>query len=158
MPVIGQVRRFDLKFNFTLEIDGIGIAGFKSCSEPRITVGEAQLWQGGGMTPTKEPTRLTFADITLSRGSSRDLSLWNWLKEVGDAAAGRARLPSPQTKRHAAIVQFDRTGIPVERLELFFAWVKEYSPGDWDNDSDDFRMEEVVIAYDFYERVPLAAF
>lgn len=157
MPVIGEVRRYDLKFNFGLEISGIGQAGFKSCSEPTITIGEAQLHQGGQMIPTKEPTRVTFADITLERGSSRDLSLWTWLQQVANAAA-LVGVPSPQSQRQAAIVQFDRAGVPVERLELFFAWPKEYSPGDWDNDSDDFRMERVVLAYDFYERVPLTAF
>jgi phage tail-like protein len=156
MPVIGQPRRFDLKYNFQVEIDGLGSADFKSCSEPTITVGEALLWQGGSMIPVKEPTRLTFADITLERGSSRDLDLWTWLKTVGDAASSRG-LPSPLSKRHGSIVQRDRAGIPVERLEMFFAWPKEYSPGDWDNDSDDFRMERVVLAMDYYERIPLVA-
>jgi len=155
MPVIGTPRRFDLKYRFRVEIDGIGSAAYKSCSEFTATLGEGLLWQGGAMTPIKETTRLTFADITLERGASRDLDLWNWFKQGADAAADRG-LPSPATRRHGSVVQYDRASVPVERHDFFDAACKEYSGGDWDNDSDDFRMERVVLSIRFFERVPLA--
>lgn len=155
MPVIGEARRFDLKYRFRVDIDGIGSSRYKSCSELTATLGEALLWQGGSMTAIKETTRLTFADITLERGASRDVDLWLWFKEGADAAADRG-LPSPTTRRHGAIVQHDRAGVPVERHDIFDAACKEYSGGDWDNDSDDFRMERVVLSIRYFERVPLA--
>ncbi len=106
------------------------------------------------MTPIKETTRLTVADITLERGSSRDLDLWNWFKQGADAAADRG-LPSPTTRRHGSIVQYDRAGVPVERYDFYDAACKEYSAGDWDNDSDDFRMERVVLSIRYFDRIPL---
>lgn len=154
MPVIGAPRIFDLKYRFRVEIDGIGSARYKSCSELTATLGEALLWQGGAMTPIKETTRLTFADITLERGASRDIDLWTWFKQGADAAADRG-LPSPATERHGSIVQYNRASVPVERHDFFRAKCKEYSGGDWDNDSDDFRMERVVLSIGFFERVPL---
>lgn len=154
MPVIGTPRRFDLMYKFRVEIDGVGSANFKDCSELAGALGEALLWQGGSMTPIKETTRLTFSDITLTRGSSRDMDLWNWFKQGADAAANRG-LPSPTTRRHGAIVQFDRANIPVERYDIFDVACKEYGTGGWDNDSDEFRMERIVISIRFFERVPL---
>lgn len=156
MPVIGEARRFDLKYRFKVQIDGIGSARFKSCSELAATFGEAVLWQGGAMISEKETTRLTFADITLERGASRDIDLWAWFKMGGDAAADIG-LPSSATRRHGSITQYDRAGVAVERHDIFDAACKEYSTGDWDNDSDDFRMERVVLSIRFFERVPLVA-
>lgn len=154
MPVIGEARRFDLAYRFRVEIDGLGSAAFKDCSELAATLAEATLWQGGSIIPIKETTRLTFADITLTRGASRDLDLWIWFKEGGDAAAGRG-LPSPTTRRHGSVVQYDRAGVPVERHDFFHAACKEYGTGGWDNDSDEFRMERVVLSIWWFDRAPL---
>jgi len=164
MAVIGQLRRYDLKYNFEVQIGGIPNMGFASCSEPSVALGEAQLWQGGGLIPIKEPTRLTFSDITLERGSSRDTTIWTWFKLTANAASQRgtagqgAGLGFPVSyKRHGTIVQKDRAGIPIERIELFWCWPKELSLGDFSNDSDEFRMEKLVLAFDWFDRIPLTA-
>ncbi len=154
MTIIGTPRIYDLKFKFRVEIDGIGSAGYKSCSELTAVFGEAVLWQGGAITPIKELTRLTFSDITLERGASRDIDLWNWFKQGGDAASGRG-LPSPGAERHGSVTQYNIAGAPVERHDFFRAKCKEYSGGDWDNDSDDFRMERVVLSIGHFDRAPL---
>jgi len=154
MALIGRLRRFDLKYAFQVEIPGFGSADFATCSEPVVTAGEAALWQGGSIIAKKEPGRLTFTDITLERGMSRDTDAWTWFKLTGDAASNRGA-PSPTQKRHASVVQRDRAGASVERVEFFFAFCKEYGLGDWNNDADEFRMERIVLAYDWFERVPL---
>lgn len=159
MPIVGQARRYDLKFNFKVLITGLSPeeADFATCSEVTVAVGEATLWQGGSLIPIKEPTRLTFADVTLERGMSRSMSLWQWFRDCSDAASGRGQ-PSPFYKRPIHINQRDRAGIITESLVLFNAWPKEYSTGDFSNDADEFRIERLVVAYDWFERVPFSAF
>ena len=159
MAITGQARRYDLKFNFKVLIAGLSPeeADFATCSEASVTVGEATLWQGGSFIPIKEPTRLTFADITLERGMSRSMSLWTWFKDTSDAASGRG-LISPFFKRPIHINQRDRAGIITEAIVLYNAWPKEYSAGDWSNDADEFRIERLVVAYDWFERIPFSLF
>ncbi len=166
MTVIGDVRRFDLKYNFEVYVMGVADASFASCSEPSVSVGEAQLWQGGSLIPIKEPARLTFNDITLERGMSRDTGIWNWFKSFNNAAAvggtfGQgAAMPGVNSattyKAHTQIVQKDRSGFAIEQIQLFNSFPKEVSLGDFSNDADEFRMERVVLGYDWFDRVPLS--
>ena len=166
MTTLGRQRRFDLKYNFEVSIAGVTEMGFATCSEPSVATGEALLWQGGSLIPIKEPTRLTFNDITLERGMSRDMDIWNWYKQTSDAASsgngtantGASHVISPLFKRHIAILQKDRMGSWVERIELFNAYPKEVSLGDFSNDADEFRIERLVFSYDYFDRIPLTAF
>jgi len=165
MTLIGGIRRFDLKYNFEVFISGLTDASFSTCSEPVATTAEAQLWQGGSLIPIKEPARMTFNDITLERGMSRDILLWDWYRSFNSAsnaggAAGRGAALlgfgiAFAYKRGAFIAQNDRAGVAVENNHLFNAWPKEVSLGDFSNDADEFRIERVVLGYDWFDRVPL---
>jgi len=163
--MIGRLRRFDLKYNFEVQIEGLSDMAFATCSEPTGSVGEAMLWQGGSLIPIKEPTRLTFADITLERGMSRNLDIWNWFQSCSDAALasgfsgqGAGFAFPEQYKRGATIAQKDRLGTWVEMIHLFNAWPKECGLGDFNNDADEFRIERLVLSYDYPERVPMTPF
>lgn len=156
MALLGNLRRFDLKYNFQVVIVGVGSADFATCSEVMATVGEALLWQGGSILPVKEPTRMTFSDITLERGSSRDVDLYNWFKATSNAAANSGQ-ESPLFKRQANIWQYQRDGSLAEFLDLHNAWPKEYSVGDFNNDADEFRIERIIFSYDYFERMPQEA-
>lgn len=151
--MIGVPRRFDLKYNFKVIIDFVGEMDFTTCSEVAVTTGEATLWQGGSIIPVKEPTRLTFTDITLERGCSRDVDLYDWLIDTSDAALNASRMLAENYKRNAQVWQRNRMGIPVETVLLHGCWVKEYSAGDWSNDADEFRIERLVMGYDYFQRV-----
>jgi phage tail-like protein len=162
MPTLGNLRRYDLKYNFEVFIAGLADLAFATCSEPSCTVGEGQLWQGGSLIPIKEPTRLTFNDITLERGMSRNTDIWAWFTTQNNAAAAGGLAGSgagagyPNLyKRHVQIAQKDRAGTWVERIELFNAWPKELSLGDFSNDADEFRIERLVLSYDWFDRIPL---
>ncbi len=154
MPPQGRLRSFDLKYNFEVNIENVGEGAFATCSEPVVAVGEALLWQGGSIIAIKEPTRLTFTDVTLERGMSNDLDLWNWLRLTGNAASNRGTAPLGY-KRTAIIYQKRRDGFILEMITLYNAWPKEYSAGDWNNDADEFRMERIVLAYDWFDRLRL---
>jgi phage tail-like protein len=160
MPgLLGRTRQFDLKYNFEVNLGSPPTpanAAFATCSEISVTTGEATLWQGGSITPYKEPTRLTFADITLERGSSRSVDLYTWFLETSSAAADTSLVNPPVYKRNGTISQKNRMGIVTEWFQLYSLWIKEYSCGDFNNDADEFRIERVVVAYDYFERVPIS--
>jgi phage tail-like protein len=150
MPVIGTPKSFAQKFAFNVELDGLVAASFASCSELSVEAAKVEHWEGGRLIPYKSPGRLTFADITLERGMTRDRALYDWMVSVADAASGLG-LPTPLFKRNLDIVSLDRDGSTLRRWSLYNAWPTKFVAGAWDNASDDVVIESVVLTYDSFE-------
>jgi phage tail-like protein len=149
MPVIGQPRSYFKKFLFTVEIPGVGFAGFQKCSEPKMTTGLVEQWDTDGDKPTadKSPGRMKTEDVTLDRGATKDLGLYAWYLQVNDAASGNGAVDD-QYKKTVNIVQRDRDGSVLRRWELKKAWPTVYGPGDWDNTVDGNGIETMVLTYE----------
>lgn len=152
MAVIGEPRSFHEKFSFLVEVDDFGSAGFQSCSELSAEVAEISYYEGGALIPDKQPGRATFADLTLERGATKDRDTYDWFLEVVNAARN-AGLVSPDFKRNLTIVQLNRNGEPVRRWRVYGAWVKKFVAGAWDNNSDEHVMEQLVLAFDYFELI-----
>jgi phage tail-like protein len=152
MSIVGSVKSFNKKHLFRVEIDGFVSAAFSKISAPECEVGESKHYEGGTSIPNKSAGRLDFKDITLERGSTQsDLDSYAWFVQVANAPANVGGLDVVY-KRHLDIVQLDRTGLPISRWSLFNAWPKMYSPGEWDNNTDDVLIEKMVLAYDYFVR------
>jgi phage tail-like protein len=152
MPVIGNPRSFHKKFKFVVEIDGVGYAGFQKCSELSVEVAKVEYFEGGSLIPNKSPGRLTFADVTLERGATQDRDLFDWLQDVAITSSGLG-LVDPYYKRNLDVVQQDRDGTTLRRWSLSWAWPTKFVAGEWDNESDENVIEQVTLAYDFFELV-----
>lgn len=141
-------RQYYKKFKFIVEIQGVAFAGFTTMSELRGQVAVVEQYEGGSLIPNKDPGRVTFPNVTLSRGATDDEDLWTWFKET--VAVG-SLLVSPDNKRTLDVVQQDRAGTEQKRWTLYNAWPTEFKAGDWDNGADENTMEEVVLAYDYFD-------
>ncbi len=150
MTIIGQPRSFHKKFKFLVEVDGLGYAGWRKCSELSVEVANVQHFEGGALIPNKSPGRLTFADVTLERGATKDRDLYYWFQDVAIAASGFG-LIDPYYKRNLDIVQQDRDGMTLRRWSLTGAWPVKFVAGDWDNDSDENVIESVTLTFDFFQ-------
>ncbi len=152
MAVIGTPRTFHKKFKYVVEIDGFTSAGFQKCSELSVEVANVQYFEGGSLIPNKSPGRLTFADVTLERGATRDHDLFDWFQDVAITSSGLG-LPDVAYKRNLDIVQQDRDGVTLRRWTLVRAWPVKFVAGEWDNESDENVIESVTLTYDFFELV-----
>lgn len=150
---MAKARKFHKKYAFIVRIGGVASAAFKSCTKPRAIVNQGEHWEGGRGHPHKAPTTTTYNDVTLVRGETTDLDLYNWFKETYDAASEKGGT-EPGVFRTVEIVQLDRDGSELERWILYDAYVKEYGGEDWDNSSAEFQIENSVLGYDHFERVP----
>lgn len=150
MGIIGKPRSFFHKRAFLCEVDGLGSSSFAKASELSVEVGKVEHWEGGRLIPYKAPGRLTFSDVTLERGATRDLDLYRWLKEVANVAAGIG-LVDDVYKRNVDIVQLERDGTTLRRWTLYRAFPVKFVAGEWDNDSDEVVIESVTLTYDFFE-------
>lgn len=150
MPILGTPRTLAKRFAFQVEIDGVAYAGFSTCSELSVEVANVQYWEGGRLIPHKSPGRLTFADLTLERGATKDRDLYTWLNDVVQVAAGIG-LPDNLYKRNLDIVQQDRDGSTMRRWSLFGAWPVKLVAGAWDASSDEALIESVTLTFDYWE-------
>lgn len=150
MPVLGTPRSFHKKFKFIVEIDGLASAGFQKASELSVEIANVQYYEGGSLIPNKSPGRLTFADVTLERGATMDMDLFDWFTQVAEASANMG-LKEPVFKRNLDIVQQDRDGSTLRRWSLTGAWPVKFVAGDWDNEADENVIESVTLTYDFFE-------
>ena len=154
MPrILGTPRSFFNKFKFLIEIDAITYAGFTKCSELAAELATIEHYEGGSLIPDKSPGRLSFPDLTLERGATRDLELYDWFEKVARASAGLGGrgLPDPAYKRTFDIVQLDRDDSVLQRWNVVGAWPKKFVAGDWDNGSDDKVMTSVTLVVDYFE-------
>jgi len=149
MPIVGTPRSFHHKANYLAEIEGVGSASFSSIGELSVEAATVTHWEGGKSTPHKAPGRLTFSDVDLQRGATKDRDLYDWFLEVANAASGRG-LADGAYKRSVDIVQLDRDGETLRRWTLFNAWPSKFVAGEWDNDSDDVVIESVTLVYDYF--------
>lgn len=160
MALFGQVRNFHKKFKFVVEIDGIGYAGFQACSELSAEIAKIEQHEGGSLIPNKSPGKLTVADVTLKRGATSDVDLWNWFKSVvdmtadggGGAGAQGAGLKDPDFRRSLDLVQLDRDGEELRRWTVEGAWPNKFIAGEWDNEADENVIESITLVIDTFDK------
>lgn len=147
MAVIGVPRSFHNKFKFQLEIDDIGRASFQSCSELKVEVQKIEYSEGGMLIPYKEPGRLSYSDLTLERACTESNHFMRWVEATADATKHGGSL---SFKKTGTIIQYDRRNTRIREWQLTGIWPVGFTAGSWDNNSDEFTMEQIVLAYDYF--------
>ena len=159
--VVGRARDYLAKFKFTVECAAFERAGFSTCSEIAMEVGEMQIREGGALLPHKQPGLGTVPDVTLEKGATDSTDLLEWFQSVADfMRVDGAQVPSSAAdipdvyKQDVTVWQRDRDGSRLHGWKLHKAWPKRFSAGDFDADAEEFRIESVVLCYDYPERIP----
>lgn len=147
----GEPLDYYTMFDFVVEMDGISAAGFRKCSELSAQLGVVELREGGRNIPHKKPGLLSFPDVTLERGATDNLDLYEWFLECAKAAANSGG-KIDAIKRELDIVVLDRDSSERRRYTLRGAWPRTYTAGEWDASSEEAVVEKVVLAYDYFEQ------
>ena len=154
MPVTGSPRNYHQRFRFRVEIGGLTSAAFQSCSELSAEAATIEQWEGGTTLAEKRPGRITIPDITLERGATTDLELWNWFKEVSNLVS-KSGLVIPEYERSFDIVQLDRDNSVLLRWRVYRAYPNKFVAGAWDNTADENVIQSVTLVAHWFE--PIAA-
>ncbi len=150
MSIIGTPRLFHDKQAFVIEIPGFCYTGFAKCSELKATVGVRKHYEGGSALPHKGPGKFEVDNITLERGATADLDIYNWFYQVAQLATGTGQVEA-YYKRDFSIVQRNRSGTTAMRWHVYGAFPVEFVAGDWDNSSDEVVITKLVLAVDYFE-------
>jgi phage tail-like protein len=131
-------------YTFCLEIDGIQQAFFSEGSgfDSEVSVVEHhEMGPGGKEVIRKLPGQKKWSDITLKRGSTNMLNLWEWHKKIIDGDVVGAR-------KNGSIVIFDTTKKEVARFNFVNGWPSKWKGPDLKANDNNVALEEITIAHE----------
>jgi phage tail-like protein len=133
-------------FNFRVEIDGIQ-AGFSEVVIEPTTTEVVEYREGTDPSHVRKLPGLTkFGNVTLKRGVSASLELFNWHLQVVRGQISNAR-------KNVVIVILDESGQDVARFKVTDAWPTKYDPGDLNAKGNEVFIELLELANEGIERV-----
>lgn len=156
MAQAARARELLAKFAFTVKdpATGTGGAKFQKCTGAEMSVAIGEYSEGGAMAPMKEGTRVSFSNVTLERGVSTNTYFYAWCLEMAnfmkEIPTGKGTA-SPDQLRNINIYQRARDRSVIKTMHLYNAQPARFSPGEWDNTSDDIQIEELELAYEYFD-------
>lgn len=136
-------------FQFALEVEGKLSGYFTEAggigSEHEI-IEHKVVTEDGHEIVQKIPGRLKWQDVTLKRGITSDMQIWDWRAQVeqGDLESART---------NCSVIMFDRNYQEVARWNFESAWPLKVTGPSIKADSNEFGVEEVVIVHEGMWRV-----
>jgi phage tail-like protein len=131
-------------FNFRLEIEGKLSGFFTECSgigSENEIVDHKVVDDGGHEIVQKIPGRLKWQDVTLKRGITDAMDIWEWRSLVEQGKMSDART-------NCSIIMMDRNYEDVARWDLVNAWPSKVTGPSVKSDSNEFGVEEVTIVHE----------
>ena len=119
------------------EVSGLG-------SETELTE-ERGVDDKGRPVVHKIPGALKWNDITLKRGLTDNLDLWNWRRQVEEKGPDDARLDG-------TIELLDSTGKPITTYKFTRGWPSKYQGPDLSAGSNEVAIETIEITHEGLER------
>lgn len=138
-----------LGFNFALDVGGAikgyftEVAGIGSENE---VIEQKVVNEKGIEIVLRIPGRLKWGDITLKRGITSSMDLWDWRKKVEDGKVKDAR-------KNGSVVMFDRELKEAARWNFVNAWPSKISGPSPKADSNEIGVEELTIVHENITRV-----
>lgn len=131
-------------FNFIVEIDGAQIAGFQEVSglDSENTPIEYREGSDAMNTVRKLPGIEKYPNLTLKRGITGGMALWNWRKEVRDGGTAfpptRNVVVTLQNEQHEAVLKWTLTN----------AWCSKLTGPSLNAKGSEMAIETLELAYD----------
>ena len=150
MPNAVDTAREDplLGFHFALDFSGAVAGYFSECSGigSENEVAEQKVVNSKGVQVViKLPGRLKWGDITLKRGVTSDLQIWDWRKLVEDGQVNAAR-------KNGSIVMYNQELAEVARWNFQNGWPSKVSGPQPKSDGNDISLEELTIVHEYITR------
>lgn len=136
-------------FNFGVEVSGVltgyftEAAGLGSESE---VVEHKIVGHGDKEAVRKIPGRLKWGDITLKRGITANMDMWDWRKMVEEGKVATAR-------KDGSIVMYDQAGVEVARWNFTAGWPSKVNGPSVKSDGNEVGVEELTIVHEGIKRI-----
>lgn len=127
-------------FRFKVEIDGISVASFAEASIPDSTTDPVEYREGMDSPYSRKlsgPTK--YGNLTLKKGLTDSMDLYNWRKLVEESGAIKAR-------KSISLILLDEEGKDKARWNIFEAWPTKYSATAFDAKANAVVIESIDLA------------
>lgn len=141
-------REWQANGNFSIELEGVLVAQFKSCSGLGIDIAQIEYSAGTDEQTRKMPGQVKYKNIILKRGVmlwGHD-SMWNWIKDV---AKGKT------VRKSGSIVLRDDRMLEWGRFNFYEAWPCRWKGWDMDGQGKGCVIEEIELVCERVERFPI---
>ena len=133
---------------FAVELDGVQMAYFQAVSgfsNETELIDDKVVGANGETLIRKLPGQLTWGPITLTRGLTSDMELWNWRQAVitGD---------TQNMRRNGSIIMYNHNHEEVVRYDFTDAWPSKWTGPAAKADDTAVAVEELEIQYESLER------
>lgn len=137
-----------VSFNFALEVQGVINGYFTEVSGlgSEHEVVEHKVMAEGREMVMKIPGRLKWGDITLKRGITSNMDVWDWRKDIEDGNVDSAR-------HNGSVIMYDQHDNEVARWNFENAWPSKVSGPSPKSDSNEIGLEEMTLVCEYIERV-----
>lgn len=136
---------------FAIEFQGQISGAFRECtglgSENEVIESKAS-GPDGRVIIKKIPGNMKWNNITLKRGITDAMDMWQWRQQVEEGRINEAR-------KNGAIVMYSQSGIPIARWEFVNAWPSKLTGPVANATANEVAIEELEITHEGYKRVPL---
>ena len=130
------------QFRYRVEIDGVNEIGFSRVSGLENELEVAEYREGGYDATRKLPGIQTTGVVTLERGATKDMQMYEWYKEA---------LMDENFRRTVSIIELDHNGDEVRRHVLYEAWASKFTPPELDGSSSEVAIDTVEVQYEDFE-------
>jgi phage tail-like protein len=137
-------------FKFGLEIEG-KLGGYFATvsgigSESEVIDQKIVNPESGETIMRKLPGRLTWTDITLRRGVTSNIDVWDWRQSVVEGKVEDART-------NCSVVAYNQANEEIARWNFENAWPSKVTGPEMDASGQDYMVEEMTIVHEGMERV-----
>ena len=131
-------------FNFTVQCNGITVAGFKQVSGLDSSTTSTKYREGGDVTLSQReiPGLTSFSNISLQRGITTEMDLWAWRQDVMNGLINRQNL---------TITLMDNSRVNKRSWNVKNAWPTKWTGPSFDATSDAIAIETLELAHEGIE-------
>lgn len=134
-------------FKFRVEIDGITTAAFSEATIPDTTTDSVDYREGTDATHQRKLSGLNkYGNITLKKGLTDSMELYEWKKQVEQTGATGAR-------KNLSLILIDEEGNDKARWNVAEAWPTKYDSSDFSAKGNEVVIESLEIVHEGVERV-----
>lgn len=133
-------------FRFKVEIEGIQIASFAEATIPDSSTDSVDYREGMDLPVQRKLSGLTkYGNITLKKGLTDSMDLYEWRKSVEDTGAIKAR-------KSMSLTLIDEEGNEKARWDIVEAWPTKYDPSDFSAKANEVVIETLEIVHEGVKR------
>ncbi|MEG0780355.1 MAG: phage tail protein [Oscillospiraceae bacterium] len=133
------------KFRYRVEIDGLDAGGFSEVTGFDASIDVMEYREGDMVqTPYKIPGLKKYGNITLKKGLTDSLVMYEWLITGVDG---------PVDRKTITITSLDESEQPVASWQVINAWPIKYTAPDFNATSSEVAIESVEVAHEGMTRV-----